>query len=118
MSQPRSLLSIARSKSARSRVRPASGSRVRMAQTCFGCSGGFGPMSLFLFQGLRETVMALVSLRVSMVFLPYVRRRPRMLRRPTDRRMSGCQSEAVTMHWERPALTILPDPKPTKYPPA
>jgi hypothetical protein len=43
------------------------------------CSGGFGPMSLPLFQGLRRAVTVLVSLAVSMVLLPFLRRRPSML---------------------------------------
>ncbi len=55
-SQPRSLLSMARLKSARSRTLRCICSLVRIAQTCLGCSGGFGPTSLPLFQGLRRTV--------------------------------------------------------------
>jgi hypothetical protein len=54
-------------------VRPASCNRVRMDQTCFGCSGGFGPISLPLFQGLRGVVTALVSVTVAMVLLPFFR---------------------------------------------
>jgi hypothetical protein len=50
---PYCLLSIARLGSARTRMRPASCKRVRMAQTCFGWIGGFGPMSLPLLQGRR-----------------------------------------------------------------
>jgi hypothetical protein len=42
-----------------------------MAQTCFGCSGGFGPISLPLVQGMPRGVPALVSLTVSMVFRPF-----------------------------------------------
>jgi hypothetical protein len=34
----------------------------RMAQTCFGYSGGLGPISLPLFQGLHRAVTALISL--------------------------------------------------------
>lgn|GEM_PF-3270053 len=60
-SQARSLLSTARLKRARSRTRPASCSRVRIAQTCFGCRGGFGPMSLPLFQGWREVELPVGS---------------------------------------------------------
>ena len=52
-----------------------------MAQTCFGWSGGFGPISLPLFQGRRCARTALVWLTVSMVLLPFLRRRPSMLRR-------------------------------------
>jgi hypothetical protein len=52
-----------------------------MIQTCFGCSGGFGPISLPLFQGLRGAVTALVSLTVCMVLLPFLRRRPSILLR-------------------------------------
>ena len=44
-SQPRSLLSIAVLKSAKSRFRSAICRRVRMAQTCFGCNGGLAPVS-------------------------------------------------------------------------
>ena len=58
-SQPRSLLSIARLKSARSRVRRARCNWVRIAHTCRGWSGGFGPMYLPLFQGRadRKTII-------------------------------------------------------------
>src|ERR1700694_514140 len=52
-SQPRSLLSIARLNMARSRTRPSIWSFVRIDQTCFGRSGGFAPVSLPLFQGVR-----------------------------------------------------------------
>src|SRR5476651_1800304 len=52
-SQPRSLLSTARLNRARSRTRPSICSLVRIAQTCFGRSGGFAPVSLPLFQGTR-----------------------------------------------------------------
>jgi hypothetical protein len=38
---------------ARSRLRPSIISRVLIAQTCFGRSGGLAPMSLPLFQGVR-----------------------------------------------------------------
>src|SRR6266849_6253853 len=46
ISQPRSLLSIARLNIAKSRVRPSTWSFVRIDQTCFGRSGGFAPISL------------------------------------------------------------------------
>jgi hypothetical protein len=52
-SQPRSLLSIARLNRARSRTLRCICSLVRIAQTCLGSKGGFGPTSLPLFQGLR-----------------------------------------------------------------
>src|SRR5204862_358349 len=52
-SEPRSLLSIARSNSARSRVCWSICSFVRIAQTCFGLRGGFAPVSLRLFHGIR-----------------------------------------------------------------
>ena len=52
-SQPRSLLSIARLNSARSRACRSFWSIVRIAQTCFGLSGGFEPVNLPLFQGIR-----------------------------------------------------------------
>src|ERR1700680_5154045 len=52
-SQPRSLLSIATLNIARSRVRPAICSLVRIDQTCFGRSGGLAPTNLPLFQGTR-----------------------------------------------------------------
>src|ERR1700730_17724905 len=51
--QPRSSLSIARLKIAKSRVLPSSWSLVRIDQTCFGRSGGFAPISLPLFQGVH-----------------------------------------------------------------
>src|SRR6202166_4298037 len=52
-SQPRNLLSIARLNIAKSRVRPAICSLVRIDQTCFGRSGGLAPTNLPLFQGTR-----------------------------------------------------------------
>src|SRR6202049_438733 len=52
-SQPRSLLSIATLNIAKSRVRPAICSLVRIDQTCFGRSGGLAPTNLPLFQGTR-----------------------------------------------------------------
>ena len=42
-SQPRSLLSIARLKSAKSRIRRDSCNRVLIAQTCRGCKGVVSP---------------------------------------------------------------------------
>src|SRR5208282_6277479 len=52
-SQPRSLLSMAKLKRARSRIRPSNSNRVLIDQTCFGRSGGLAPISLPLFQGVR-----------------------------------------------------------------
>ncbi len=52
-SQPRSLLSMARLNIARSRLRSAIWSLVRIDQTCFGRSGGLAPVTLPLFQGMR-----------------------------------------------------------------
>jgi hypothetical protein len=52
-SHPRSLLSIARLNIAKSRLRSAIWSLVRIDQTCFGRSGGLAPISLPLFQGVR-----------------------------------------------------------------
>jgi hypothetical protein len=52
-SQPRSLLSMARLNSARSRLRFAIWSFVRIDQTCFGRNGDLAPVSLPLFQGIR-----------------------------------------------------------------
>ncbi len=57
-SQPRSLLSIARLKRARSRRLPASSRRARMAQTCLGSNGRFYPTRRPLFQALRFWVTA------------------------------------------------------------
>ncbi len=53
-SQPRSLLSMARLNRARSRSRSRSCRRIRMAQISRTFSGGFGPVSLPLFQGVRD----------------------------------------------------------------
>ena len=39
---------------ARSRVRPSTSNRVRIDQMCFGRSGGLAPISLPLFQGVRD----------------------------------------------------------------
>ncbi len=61
-SQPRSLLSIARLNNARSRTCWSIWSFVRIAQTCFGLSGGFAPVSLPLFQGIPFVVVDWVSL--------------------------------------------------------
>jgi hypothetical protein len=52
-SQPRSLLSIAKSKSARSRNRRCSSRKKRIAQTSRGLSGRFAPTILPAFQGRR-----------------------------------------------------------------
>src|SRR2546423_5574002 len=52
-SHPRSLLSIARSNIARSRLRPSIWSLVLIDQTCLGRNGGFAPVSFPLFQGTR-----------------------------------------------------------------
>ena len=49
---PRSLLSIAKSKSARSRIRPSTCSLVRIDQTSLVCSGGFEPTT---FDGASAT---------------------------------------------------------------
>jgi hypothetical protein len=62
-SQPRSLLSRARSKSARSRVRPSSCRRVRSVQISFSFSGGFCPVSLPLFQGTCGALVTGVFMR-------------------------------------------------------
>jgi ParB-like nuclease domain len=53
MSQPRSLLSIAKSKSARSRSRRCSSRKNRIAQTSRGFSGRLAPTMLPAFQGRR-----------------------------------------------------------------
>jgi hypothetical protein len=50
---PRSLLSIARLNMVRSRARPLIWNVVQIDQTGLGRSGGFGPVSLPLFQGNR-----------------------------------------------------------------
>ena len=57
-SQPRSLLSIARLRSARSRRLSASSSLARMAQTCRGRSYRFCPINRPLFHGGRERLVA------------------------------------------------------------
>jgi len=49
----RSLLSTARLKRAKSLLASASCKRVRIAQTCFGCNGGFCPVNLPLFEARR-----------------------------------------------------------------
>src|SRR6056297_1558166 len=56
-SQPRSLLSIARLKRARSRWFSANSSRTLIAQTCFGLSGLFCPTMRPLFQAGRRARM-------------------------------------------------------------
>ena len=45
---------MARLNMAKSRVRPAICSLVRIDQTCFGRRGGFAPINLPLFQGSRR----------------------------------------------------------------
>ncbi len=57
-SQPRSLLSMARLKRARSRWFSASSSRTLIAQTCLGLSGLFWPTIRPLFQAGRSARMA------------------------------------------------------------
>src|SRR5258708_12578329 len=68
-SQPRSLLSIARLNIARSRLRSAAWSLVRIDQTCFGRSGGLAPTSLPLFQGRLDAITAWVSLFCMVILL-------------------------------------------------
>src|SRR5258708_31318663 len=68
-SQPRSLLSIARLNIARSRLRSATWSLVRIDQTCFGRSGGLAPTSLPLFQGRLDAITAWVSLSCMVILL-------------------------------------------------
>src|SRR5260370_28887706 len=67
-SQPRSLLSIARLNIARSRLRSAIWSLVRIDQTCLGRSGGLAPISLPLFQAARLGA-ASVSLSCMVILL-------------------------------------------------
>ena len=55
------LLSTARLNLAKSRVRLAGCSFVRIAQTCLGRSGGFCPISLLSFQGSRTVLGAVLS---------------------------------------------------------
>jgi len=62
-SHPRSLLSIARLNSARSRRLLASSNRIRIAQIYFSLKGGFWPTSFPLFQG---TFGILVGVEFSM----------------------------------------------------
>src|SRR5262249_2010903 len=59
ISQPRSLLSIARLNIARSRVLPSNSSLLRIDQMYFGLSGGLAPVSFPLFQAKRPVVLAL-----------------------------------------------------------
>ncbi len=70
-SQPRSLLSMARLKSARPRTFRITCRCVQIAQTCLGCSGGLGPTSLPLFQGIRGAEGASAFRIVSMVSLHF-----------------------------------------------
>src|SRR5712675_498211 len=67
-SQPRSLLSIARLNIARSRLRSAIWSLVRIDQTCLGRSGGLAPISLPLFQAARFGAVS-VSLTCMVILL-------------------------------------------------
>jgi hypothetical protein len=65
-------LSIARLNIAKSRVRPSTCSLVRIDQTCFGRSGGFAPISLPLFQGVRfDTDATALSLSCMIMLLSY-----------------------------------------------
>ena len=50
---------MARLNMARSRVRPAICSLVRIDQTCFGRRGGLAPISLPFFQGSRREAWGL-----------------------------------------------------------
>src|SRR5713226_4246606 len=68
-SQPRSLLSIARLNIARSRLRSATWSLVRIDQTCFGRSGGLAPISLPLFHAPRLSAGATEASLSCMVIL-------------------------------------------------
>jgi hypothetical protein len=68
-SQPRSLLPMAKLNIAKSRVRPSTLSFVRIDQTCFGRSGGFAPISLPLFQGVRERLFNRQASLAGMVVL-------------------------------------------------
>src|SRR5450755_1751101 len=69
-SHPRSLLSIAKLNIAKSRLRSAIWSLVRIDQTCFGRSGGLAPISLPLFQGARlAAVGAGISLSCMVILL-------------------------------------------------
>src|SRR6266852_2192519 len=68
-SHPRSLLSIARLNIARSRLRFATWSLVRIDQTCFGRSGGLAPISLPLFQPPRLGAVATGASLSCMVIL-------------------------------------------------
>src|SRR6266446_3053270 len=67
--QPRNLLSIARLNIARSRGLPSTWSFVRIDQTCFGRSGGFGPISLPLFHGVHLGAAAMGHSLFCMVVL-------------------------------------------------
>ena len=60
-SQARSLLSMARLKSASSRIAPLISSRTRIDHTFFGCSGRFCPTRIPLFHGyrLRSTAVSM-----------------------------------------------------------
>jgi len=84
-SQPRSLLSIARLNIARSRVRRSSCNLARIDHTCPRRNGGFGPVSLPLFQagrrGLAVCDEGLLSFMVGLLF-----KRPPSLRWPAPAR--------------------------------
>jgi len=53
---------MARLNMARSRVRPAICSFVRIDQTCFGRRGGFAPINFPLFQGSRREACGIASM--------------------------------------------------------
>src|ERR1700730_18425464 len=60
---------MARLNMARSRVRPAICSLVRIDQTCFGRRGGLAPINLPLFQGSRREAWGLASVGSCIVVL-------------------------------------------------
>ena len=66
---------MARLNSTRSRVRPASCSRMRIAQISLSLKGGFGPTSLPLFQGSNRTTACFVC-SICMVRFPRVVEEP------------------------------------------
>src|ERR1700693_3297950 len=104
-SQPRSLLSIATLNIAKSRVRPAICSLVRIDQTCFGRSGGLAPTNLPLFQGTRFGAAG-VGLSLSCMVILLVcendqhglnARAPSGVRLLTSNRRGGCKSWRLFM---------------------
>ena len=95
MSQPRSLLSIARLNSAKSRVRPEIWSRVLIAQTCFGWSGGFAPVSFPLFHGLPRLGLPWIECSKSMLLLPSMR--TSRIHRPRYGAVSGVLNQAISV---------------------